>query len=127
MKRLAPRLNAGSGFARVLERGLMFIACALIILSFSTTKPHNFADHFRMPEVSLSTVRIVFVAQGEDGKRERIVQIGRDLALVPAIEPERDSSLIADTEPPDCAASTNRVKFHRRLGSPPSNPEEAHF
>jgi hypothetical protein len=127
MARFARRSLARGGSARFLKRGFAFLGCVLVVLSFSTAKPHNFANHFRVPEVSRLSVHDSFVAQGEERKVERVVQSGQDLAPSFAVETESDTSLIVDLETPDSIQSNKRVRFHRKLGSPPSNSEEAHI
>jgi hypothetical protein len=127
VKRLPWCIGARSGSDRIRERIFALIGCALIVLSFSVTNPHNFSNHFRVPKAPRSSVRNFFVAQGEDGKAESVVQLGRDRAPGFSIETECNISLIVDLKTPDYATPSKRVRFHRKLSSPSSNSEEAHI
>jgi hypothetical protein len=111
---------------RMYERIFAFIGCALIFISFCTANPYNFAAHFRVPRPAQSTARNFFVTQGDDGIAESAVQIGRDPAPRSPIVTQGNPLLIVDSRAPDRYASSNGVRFHRKLGSAPSNPEEAH-
>jgi hypothetical protein len=115
------------GLDRIYERIFAFVGCALIFLSFCAVNSHNFANHFRVPRPAQSTVRNFFVTQGEDGTAEGVVQIGRDPTPRSPIVTEGDPPLIVESGVLDGRASNNGVRFHRKLGSTPSNPERSTY
>jgi hypothetical protein len=127
MNRLVWCGEARFGLDRIYERILAFIGCALIFLSFCIANSHNFANHFRVPRTAQSMERNFFVAQDEDGDAKSVVQIGREPTPGSPIIKEGNPLLIVDSGALDGCASNNGVRFHRKLGSAPANPEEAHI
>jgi hypothetical protein len=58
-----------------LTAALHLAACVVgiaMLLSFPATRAHNFATHFRTPEVRRSVERNTFIAHGESSSPERI-------------------------------------------------------
>jgi hypothetical protein len=115
--------SAMKGAAPLIRSIACFISVAML-LSFPMIKPHNFSDHFRLPEVRRSIVRHTQVAQAEDATTESVERIGIQPNPLPLLlNVETKFATISNVELAPQASPT-RLFLRLKLGASPAGGED---
>jgi hypothetical protein len=105
-------------------RAIACIASVAMLLTFPMIKPHNFADHFRTPEVRRSIVRHTQVAEVENATVRTVERFGIQPSAVPLL-------FDCKTKYPDISnvelalqALPTRLFLRLKLGASPAGGED---